>query len=92
MNKFRFQVIKKCHMKGVCETLCEACEGLQWTTPTEVQVQAIPVALEGRDLIGLAETGSGKTGAFAIPIVQGAMVWWCCGGVVVLWWCGAVVW
>ncbi|XP_019849244.1 PREDICTED: probable ATP-dependent RNA helicase DDX47 isoform X2 [Amphimedon queenslandica] len=41
-----------------------------WTTPTDIQREAIPVALEGRDVIGLAETGSGKTGAFSLPILQ----------------------
>ncbi|XP_066563752.1 putative ATP-dependent RNA helicase DDX47 [Amia ocellicauda] len=55
---------------GVTEVLCEACEQLGWKNPTKIQVEAIPVALEGRDIIGLAETGSGKTGAFALPILQ----------------------
>ncbi|XP_051996241.1 probable ATP-dependent RNA helicase DDX47 [Xyrauchen texanus] len=55
---------------GVTEVLCEACDQLGWKKPTKIQVEAIPVALEGRDVIGLAETGSGKTGAFALPILQ----------------------
>lgn len=55
---------------GVCEQLCEACTALGWTEPTPIQVQALPLSLEGRDLIGLAQTGSGKTGAFAIPVIQ----------------------
>lgn len=50
--------------------LCETCETLKWKTPTKIQKEAIPVALQGKDIIGLAETGSGKTGAFAIPILQ----------------------
>ena len=42
----------------------------KYETPTPIQEQAIPVALEGRDLLGLAQTGTGKTAAFAIPIIQ----------------------
>jgi ATP-dependent RNA helicase RhlE len=41
-----------------------------YTTPTLIQQQAIPVALRGRDLIGLAQTGTGKTAGFTLPIVQ----------------------
>lgn len=52
------------------DVLCETCETLKWKTPTKIQKEAIPVALQGKDIIGLAETGSGKTGAFAIPILQ----------------------
>ncbi|KAJ7397232.1 putative ATP-dependent RNA helicase DDX47 [Pitangus sulphuratus] len=55
---------------GVTDVLCEACDQLGWKVPTKIQVEAIPVALQGRDVIGLAETGSGKTGAFALPILQ----------------------
>lgn len=42
----------------------------EYTTPTSIQAQAMPVALSGRDLIGCAETGSGKTAAFTIPMIQ----------------------
>ncbi|KAG0636157.1 P-loop containing nucleoside triphosphate hydrolase protein [Tuber brumale] len=55
---------------GVMDSLCEACENLGYRNPTSIQVESIPAALEGKDLIGLAETGSGKTAAFAIPILQ----------------------
>ncbi|GFG31477.1 hypothetical protein Cfor_11956 [Coptotermes formosanus] len=55
---------------GIVDVLCEACEQLKWNLPTRIQKEAIPVALQGRDVIGLAETGSGKTGAFALPILQ----------------------
>src|SRR6056297_1549996 len=41
-----------------------------YTTPTEIQEQAIPVALQGRDLLGCAQTGTGKTAAFALPVLQ----------------------
>ncbi|KAF2871850.1 P-loop containing nucleoside triphosphate hydrolase protein [Massariosphaeria phaeospora] len=55
---------------GVMESLCEACANLGFKHPTAIQEQAIPLALQGRDIIGLAETGSGKTAAFALPILQ----------------------
>ncbi|KAL6531624.1 DEAD-box ATP-dependent RNA helicase 10 [Orobanche minor] len=55
---------------GVNEQLAEACDNLGWKCPTKIQVETIPLALEGKDIIGLAQTGSGKTGAFAIPILQ----------------------
>lgn len=55
---------------GVIPQLCEACDNLGFKAPTAIQAEAIPLALQGRDLIGLAETGSGKTAAFALPILQ----------------------
>lgn len=55
---------------GVVDVLAEACERLKWKKPSKIQKEAIPLALEGKDVIGLAETGSGKTGAFALPILQ----------------------
>ncbi|XP_069345810.1 probable ATP-dependent RNA helicase DDX47 isoform X2 [Eulemur rufifrons] len=55
---------------GVTDVLCEACDQLGWAKPTKIQIEAIPLALQGRDIIGLAETGSGKTGAFALPILN----------------------
>ncbi|KAF8577255.1 DEAD-domain-containing protein [Ramaria rubella] len=55
---------------GVIDPLLEALSAVSFTAPTPIQVQAIPAALEGRDIIGVAETGSGKTAAFALPILQ----------------------
>eukprot|EP01071_Lankesteria_metandrocarpae_P004680 Lankesteria_metandrocarpae@DN3652_c0_g1_i2.p1 len=55
---------------GVCEELALVCDELGWTQPTKIQRAALPVALRGRDIIGIAETGSGKTAAFVIPILQ----------------------
>ncbi|KAL3273069.1 hypothetical protein HHI36_014524 [Cryptolaemus montrouzieri] len=55
---------------GLVDALCKACEELKWKEPSKIQKEAIPLALEGKDIIGLAETGSGKTAAFALPILQ----------------------
>lgn len=55
---------------GLDDRLCEVCASLNWTKPTKIQKESLPVAFQGRDIIGLAETGSGKTAAFVLPIVQ----------------------
>ncbi|XP_066151768.1 ATP-dependent RNA helicase DDX47 [Euwallacea fornicatus] len=55
---------------GLVDALCKACEQLKWKSPSKIQRESIPVALQGKDIIGLAETGSGKTAAFALPILQ----------------------
>ncbi|XP_071687100.1 DEAD-box ATP-dependent RNA helicase 10-like [Rutidosis leptorrhynchoides] len=55
---------------GIVDQLIEACDSLGWKLPTKIQADAIPLALQGKDLIGVAQTGSGKTGAFALPIIQ----------------------
>lgn len=67
------QTAKTFQELGIIEQLCEACETMGYKAPTPIQSQAIPLALEGRDVIGLAETGSGKTAAFALPMLQGML-------------------
>jgi ATP-dependent RNA helicase DDX47/RRP3 len=54
---------------GVCEEICKACEGMGYKYPSKIQAESLPYTLKGRDMIGLAETGSGKTAAFAIPVI-----------------------
>ncbi|GAA5965985.1 hypothetical protein JCM3765_004143 [Sporobolomyces pararoseus] len=55
---------------GLLPALCDACSSLGFTAPSQIQQECIPYALQGKDIIGLAQTGSGKTAAFALPILQ----------------------
>lgn len=55
---------------NISESILKALAGKKYERPTPIQEKAIPVALEGRDLLGIAQTGTGKTAAFAIPIIQ----------------------
>ena len=55
---------------GLSEKVLSAVEASGYTTPTPIQAQAIPQALAGRDILGIAQTGTGKTAAFGIPIVE----------------------
>ncbi|KAL6143507.1 hypothetical protein ACLB2K_054202 [Fragaria x ananassa] len=59
---------------GLCDQLVEAVAELQWKSPTPIQAEVIPPALQGKDLIALSQTGSGKTGAFALPILQALII------------------
>jgi ATP-dependent RNA helicase RhlE len=54
---------------GLSETVLRALRKEEYETPTPIQVQAIPVLLKGRDLLGIAQTGTGKTCAFATPLI-----------------------
>lgn len=55
---------------GLNHTLVRKCESLDFSEPTPIQKQAVPIILKGTDLIGCAETGTGKTAAFLLPIIQ----------------------
>ncbi|MDE3251985.1 MAG: DEAD/DEAH box helicase [Bacteroidota bacterium] len=55
---------------NLIEPILKALKTEGYTTPTPIQEQAIPIVLQGRDLLGCAQTGTGKTAAFAIPMLQ----------------------
>ncbi|SFT55186.1 DEAD/DEAH box helicase [Pseudomonas marincola] len=59
---------------GLIEPLLRTLETLDYKTPTPVQAQAIPVVLKGRDLMAAAQTGTGKTAGFALPVLQRLMM------------------
>ncbi|KAF3701709.1 putative ATP-dependent RNA helicase DDX56 [Channa argus] len=58
------------HELGLDDRLLKAVEDLGWSQPTLIQEKAIPLALEGKDLLARARTGSGKTAAYAVPVIQ----------------------
>lgn len=62
MKILRLGVLSLSPLKAVAD--------LGWSQPTLIQEKAIPLALEGKDLLARARTGSGKTAAFAVPVIQ----------------------
>src|ERR1700755_3466990 len=55
---------------GLADVIARALREENYVTPTPIQAQTIPLALEGRDVVGIAQTGTGKTAAFALPILN----------------------
>ncbi len=55
---------------GIAPNILETLQKLKFTSPTPIQQKAIPIAVEGQDVIGIAQTGTGKTMAFGIPMIQ----------------------
>src|SRR5688500_10620403 len=58
---------------GIAPQLLETLARLKFSIPTPIQEKAIPVAIEGKDVMGIAQTGTGKTLAFGIPMIQRLM-------------------
>jgi ATP-dependent RNA helicase DDX23/PRP28 len=65
--------VRHWHESGLPGDLLSTIKRLNYTQPTPIQRQAIPLALEGRDFIGVAETGSGKTASFILPMIMEIM-------------------
>jgi ATP-dependent RNA helicase RhlE len=55
---------------GIAPKILDILERIKFKTPTPIQTKAIPLAIQGKDIIGVAQTGTGKTHSFAIPMVQ----------------------
>ncbi|MFM1835339.1 MAG: helicase [Bacteroidota bacterium] len=55
---------------GLNPQLCRACDALGYTTPSPIQEKAIPLMLQGHDVLGIAQTGTGKTAAYALPVLM----------------------
>lgn len=55
---------------GLMDELVSALDGMGYETPSDIQRQAIPLILDGGDVVGLSQTGSGKTAAFSLPLLQ----------------------
>lgn len=66
----RVQAIAQFDQMPISANLLKILHSLHWTNPTQIQSQAIPVALEGKDVVGIAQTGTGKTLAFSLPMLQ----------------------
>ena len=55
---------------GIAPNLLNILDRIKFTVPTPIQHKGIPIAVEGKDLVGIAQTGTGKTLVFAVPMIQ----------------------
>ena len=66
----RYHTLENFNGFGLAEPLVKALAKMGYQKPTPIQAQAIPALMQGRDLLGIAQTGTGKTAAFALPILH----------------------
>ena len=64
------QAIPNFYGLGIAPKILDILERIKFKVPTPIQLKAIPLAIEGKDIVGIAQTGTGKTHSFAIPMVQ----------------------
>ncbi|MFH1093176.1 MAG: DEAD/DEAH box helicase, partial [Candidatus Omnitrophota bacterium] len=64
------QSIPNFYGMGIAPRILDILDSIKFKVPTPIQVQTIPLAIEGKDVVGIAQTGTGKTLSFAIPMVQ----------------------
>ena len=69
-SKFNTTNTSSFHGLGIAPGILEILARMRFVTPTPIQRQAIPIAVEGKDVVGIAQTGTGKTLAFGIPMIQ----------------------
>ncbi len=70
MKSFYHSTVSDFHLFGFSDSLLQAIKQSGYNTPTEIQNKAIPAILEGKDILASAQTGSGKTAAYALPILE----------------------
>lgn len=66
---FPYEDLAEPHL-GLCNSIVQAIKDLGYTAPTPIQKKAIPIILSGKDLIATAQTGTGKTAAFVLPVLE----------------------
>lgn len=69
----KYQKIASFRSLNLCEQNIEATSFIGWKIPSIIQKRTIPLSMMGRDIIGIAQTGSGKTGAFVLPVIEGIL-------------------
>src|SRR5574343_264661 len=70
LKNYKNKVILDFKSLGLADEVLEGISSMNFTTPTPIQVESIPLIKSGKDLIGIAQTGTGKTAAFILPVID----------------------